>query len=581
MVGAPVSGQSKRSRWRYQARRREAIARLLAIEVMGDDNPAEAWNIADGATFDVHEARELARGLIALEAEQAVFEDWTRERGLGPENREPGSFCAAAWHPAPSGVTITMNPRGGWPGNLAREYAWKRCPNECVRLGRVRVHPGKPGLLGVPIRCGACTDGRVRHGDSRAPMGRSLAKLGRDLLAALEGQPSECQAGGCQDGGRAGSVVGVRRVEVRQGSRHDWSEAPIVVASADWVTVMACPAGPSEFAEFMIEFEPYHPTPRVRVRLIDCGLGGGVQISEEMATQHASGLRWSMVVGPGTIEVQVASPVQPCTACHGTGHNLRGVLPSVEIPAPVRRAAIDEMERRAVADCPTDETWRTIVHEEMSEGPFPERAGLTKSCTGYGFKWLGIVERGLREGREIPAHSVSRRMGILCTRVPHGEHRDDNPRNEQGVWHGVAPMRNFDESDADYRERLKTFIRASALLPRWRRGELRHAEQRAERRARDGVLGAQATMLGLTRREGERIGDFRRRVLDRVTLTPRPWTEAWVRQLPGVASLDIPQPGQVVIQYDEAMGDRSMGEFEEWIGESSPVGMMVTVEASP
>jgi hypothetical protein len=90
--------------------------------------------------FDVHAVRGAALGLIALEDEQAVFEDWCRLRGLGPENRKPGAFteCGCC--------------TGGWPGKLAREWP----------------------------------------GDNRAPMGRSLARLGRRVLGAIEGQPSAC-----------------------------------------------------------------------------------------------------------------------------------------------------------------------------------------------------------------------------------------------------------------------------------------------------------------------------------------------------------------------------------------------------
>jgi hypothetical protein len=356
-----MSGQAKRSRWRYLTRRREALARLLArdprmprISAGGDIGHGFAASILDGsAHFGVHAARELAHSLIALEDEQAEFEDWCRfEHGLGPENREPGAFVldmwfyftpvcverareggwlvsdspvtigGRAWHPA-----VTPAGRGGWPGKLAREWP----------------------------------------GDSRAPMGRTLAKLGRDLLEALEGQPSECQADECSEG----------------------------LLPYD---------GEGEF----------------------CGFG-------------------------------------PCPDCHGTGHNLRGVLPAVEVSVQlVRRLHEDE------GGLYSDSTARWIA--EMGEHPSRALAthGTTAAEQAEALELLG-------------PDGVDARTRV----VPRGEHRRD-----VGVGPRAVDIVTLDQSiiargwEPWTSPRFWTYDGKRTrreLLPRWRRGELRHAAQRRER----------------------------------------------------------------------------------------------------
>ncbi len=131
-----------------------------------------------GRGFDVRVVRAAALELVALEDVQAVFEDWTRARGLGPENRGPGAFklevsCAGCYQNdrLNAGSILEEEPcpwchaPGGWPGKLAREWP----------------------------------------GDSRAPMGRALARLGRRVLEVLEGQPDECES--CGGSGESESSI--------------------------------------------------------------------------------------------------------------------------------------------------------------------------------------------------------------------------------------------------------------------------------------------------------------------------------------------------------------------------------------
>ena len=170
-----------------------------------------------GSPFSVRRAREAARALLPLAEEQSVFEDWTRARGMGPENREPGAFALdewfyfspkfrwsavdGGWAVAESPVTVdgveffpavTLADAGGWPGKLASEWSRERCPNRCEPTPEAaaddteRWHGPDDSV---------CERGWVPSGrDRRAPMGRSLARLGRRVLEALEGQPDECEA---------------------------------------------------------------------------------------------------------------------------------------------------------------------------------------------------------------------------------------------------------------------------------------------------------------------------------------------------------------------------------------------------
>jgi hypothetical protein len=242
------------------------------------------------------------------------------------------------------------------------------------------------------VECIKCVDGRVRHGDRdpRAPMGRTLARLGRDLLAALEGQPSECQARGCH-GGRLNS-------------------------------------------------EPL------------------IQVTHDA--------------------------LPPCPDCHGTGHNLRGVLPAVEVPAARRRKGYEARRGQVRPETPQLAQWCQDLYE-----------------AGRDFGWTYLAPH--RADRQ---HGEDRTTETRV--VPRGEHRTKTLLGGGGLY----PHERYSAE------------RVEALLPRWRRGEIEHDRKQAERRLRAEYLRDQAAMFGMARLDGERIGDFRRRIMDRVT-APRPWSE--------------------------------------------------------
>ena len=135
-----------------------------------------------GFNFNVRAAREAARALLPLEAEQAVFEDWTRARGMGPENRELGAFAGwVHWTYAKSfAERLAFEMRGyDWMGGKV----WREADG-CMWF---------PMVKGVDLGGWPGKQAREWPGDRRAPMGRSLARLGRRVLEALEGQPDGCE----------------------------------------------------------------------------------------------------------------------------------------------------------------------------------------------------------------------------------------------------------------------------------------------------------------------------------------------------------------------------------------------------
>lgn len=332
-------------------RRRRGLAKLIArgqlAELASSTGAAVvAWVEARASElcddegvyrFDVARARELAHELIDLEVEHAVFTDWTLDRGLGPNNREPGAFTAHlstvpvpdccfgdgfwvaddgdGWVDAAGECTDcdgTGEVRGGWPGNLARKWATVPCETCKGERGRSSPRDASPGisLLADGLSTGYSAtrqNAQGEHGDDangvkwvwcpdckgrgyqpkpgadrRAPMGKSLARQGRRLLDMLDGrgeyahaeaQPSECQA--CADGSR-------------------------------WRCVYT-------------------------------------QYSDDETKARDAALAY-----PGKTMVRRESPGSwsvdklDCPDCQGTGHNLQGRLPPVEVPG----------ERTATRACP-------------------------------------------------------------------------------------------------------------------------------------------------------------------------------------------------------------------------------------
>lgn len=280
--------------------------------------------LLDGSiAFDVAAVREYATALVALAEDQDAFEAWARERGLGPENREPGAFVAKGWRCRACGAAMRNGDDdsacracdnldvtgddwiesefcGGWPGNLAREWA-------------------------------------VLGNDSRAPMGRSLARLGQRILDMLEGecwwapsakrQPSECT--GCLP---------------------DDADLPAIFDRDRSRVARAILEGRAEVAM------PIYISPKLHARLA-CTRHGTMADLSELDFLHTAGVN---IVRATT-----------CPDCQGTGHNLRGILPPLEWSTAAVRWAEDawrsapdgrgtdlcEHQERILDDA-TDACWR-------------------------------------------------------------------------------------------------------------------------------------------------------------------------------------------------------------------------------
>lgn len=242
------------TRWREQVARLIALAEPVSEHLRGGDIERSVMKgrgalILGGGSFDVALTRAYAERLIAegerLELERAVFADWTRTRGMGPENREPGAFVLDQWsyvHTLPVrdrlvalgwdagtrvliGATwvwpMALRLSGGWPGPLAREWGTVRC-EACegngarIGTGACRACGGEGGQLDdgerdqwakceacdgqcgreTLVRCKPCKGrGYVKHPTREAAAangGAWMIRAGRRLLAAIEGQPSEC-----------------------------------------------------------------------------------------------------------------------------------------------------------------------------------------------------------------------------------------------------------------------------------------------------------------------------------------------------------------------------------------------------
>lgn len=393
--------------------------------LLGNTADAVACGVRLPITFDVAKAREYAHRLLAegerLEQERAVFADWTREKhGRGPEV-DPWAFgssecgvCLGTGHEGFgrqgtrrfNGATCSQC-RGkkivpnGWPGPLAREWGWEQCKDcegrgafverEWVPMEFSLIQGAHGDLVRVPSadgdglwrvvsreRCESCRGhGRTRikgRNSAAANGGAALIRQGRRLLAAIEGQPSECRR--CLSNGY---VLG------RPGAGDEW-------------------------------------------------------IPDMTRTQ--------------------------CPDCHGTGHNLSGTLPQVEHSAAARRKGRDGAEAAGDHNRQRAESTQTLYEAGRDHG------------------WTYLApHRENESGEDWTTWTRTR---------PRGEHRHSAPdtgpngRPLRDIVMGEhvvtqATIRLEDEHDlADAHVRAYLLTR----LPRWRRGELRHSEQRRKRERR-------------------------------------------------------------------------------------------------
>lgn len=142
------------------------------------------------------------------------------------------------------------------------------------------------------------------------------------------------------------------------------------------------------------------------------------------------------------------SSKQRCDACNQSGHNLRGYLPEPEVSPQLRRRIADG--------------WA------LSEGE-------------------------LWDGEPNWLHDLALEHGVSSRRTrvtPRGEHREVDPDDPIAMAQDLYEHATQDPHGFHTASRTPpphdAHIRAYYLrrLPRWRRGELKHAQQRREREAR-------------------------------------------------------------------------------------------------
>lgn len=166
-----------------------------------------------------------------------------------------------------------------------------------------------------------------------------------------------------------------------------------------------------------------------------------------------------------------------CPTCHGTGHNLRGVLPAIEWSPQVRRKVREAEIARGESNQQRDGWTHTIsvpallaLYTDLARDWCPpNHKGAWSPLSG--FARLARTERRLT--MKLPPLRADFRVGRLDTRVvPRGEHRNDlepgsvswMPRESPILWQHNGR------------------VRMRYLAPRWRRGEREHDGRRLLRR---------------------------------------------------------------------------------------------------
>jgi hypothetical protein len=293
-----ASRRAARVRWREQA------ARLVArAHVKSDANGAWAWAvgnctgvshpvpgeghpmeraishalafISDG--FDVHVVRAYCERLVAegerLAAERDVFTDWTRARGKGPETFTMLARCDAC------------DGEGGGLADRPGYESWS-C-DKCDATGRRVDQGGWPGRLAREYgweRCEACEG---RRASIVSPQG------GRGYMVLEWCKPCRGRGRTRKPGVPPGFANGdsiartARRLLATLDGRCPWAPSAKPQMSRCWRCAGSGEVGPIAYGPFEAD---------------------------------------------GRAEFIMRSP--PCPGCRGTGHNLAGVLPEVEHPAP-------------------------------------------------------------------------------------------------------------------------------------------------------------------------------------------------------------------------------------------------------
>lgn len=418
-------------RWRVQSA--GLIARTHPQWVAIWNNPGEseaAAILAGDLTFDVHAARELATSMIVMVADQDAFEDWTRVRGLGPENREKSAFAAPCtgcevWGNCAIEHKSTGDERGGWPGNLALEYT-----NEQVACG---VCVG--GWVGAKI-VGTWADGATMTAtayhstltlDGEWLDDRFSQGFGFNLDRIGPGIPREAVLREAKDS----FWDGVKRVDFTTPNKDNGRRR--------------CPRCWEKRSKLR-QAPMGRSIARVGRRLLDM-LDGRCAWAPSAGAQPSECQRRACIEGRLPAGLMFGKPTREhaCQECKGTGHNLRGVVPAVEWPAVVRRRYHDAVAHAA-----------------------PRAPG-----SGDGRVRLAPWLLDLKPSWELPDPAVSTADELRVTRVvPRGEHRNLSTETPRDQLRGWIPKGGF----------------GPECWPRWRHGEIKHraGHQRNYRALRHG-----------------------------------------------------------------------------------------------
>ncbi len=374
MSQASKSHVQSRIRWREQAAR--IIARdpahfgvhLVGVSAGCDD---DVQGLLDGdLAFDVarvraHADRMIFGGERASET-WAVFVDWCRDQGLGPESCRSGwpGDLTAAWARGPGRVEC---PSCDNPGTRTLS-SWRACVTEAEAQqaasewqaeGHVPEVEANPDSNTYPWRvtavrhvpCDACDGAGLVEGPRPQP-GDAQIRMGRRLLAAIDGQPNSCQ-----------HCIGLPQAPP-EGHTYLRRGTP-ATSGVYYVHSLQCPCGASENETMVVRSD--------------------------------------------------------CAHCHGTSNNLDGFLPPARWPAAVYRKVSDSAghntENRA--------SWCSDLADEL--GPHPSLWGPTRVahraappvCIGFIGGRVGTIDERITDRERWPPNAYVSASGQLITHRHH------------------------------------------------------------------------------------------------------------------------------------------------------------------
>lgn len=391
----------------------------------GSGRSAKALALLAGPEpFDVHAVRSAAeemlrqaeRDLVELE----VFKDWTRSQGRGPENREAGAFGRVE----------------------SRSFDVRPLPDGSIDVdGVIVTYSPEPteGLAHVALGLAAAVNA------SATLASRGFTARGGSFDLSIE------QVGPARGGwpGTLSREYASKRCPTCDGGRK------VLVSDCDNDPDMGC--GLRDDGKFWHVFDCFDGD----VDCTACDGRGWIPHGDRRADIVTAPARARLArrvldalegqpseceecEGDGVVVVfdeDESGPVfleDACPDCRGTGHNLRGVLAS-PWPAVVRRKVLDGVHTNDDDSLPDDWT-------ETMGIPFPPDLDHDDPTS------TRVVARGVHRDDHEPENPYSPAVTLSQIRLGQPVPELDQRIDARG-W--------------------------GARMPRWRRGEIRHAERRA------------------------------------------------------------------------------------------------------